>query len=114
MASEPMSGIEKRKLTIDLLKHTSTLSASAILIIVAFMDDYIGGPDSAPLIWALICFLLSILGSFFAMWKILSNIQNVIDLSKLALIKIRTYLVMSIFGFCLGTMCLVYFAYIGL
>lgn len=59
--------LEYLKIVIDYLKHTTTLSTGSILILAAFLEKSFTNPTGKVFVGlALLCFALSIMGSFYA------------------------------------------------
>jgi len=78
---EAMSGIEKRKLTIDIFKHTTTLSTGAIVVLATFLSQDIASlSGKLHLVLSLIGFLLTILCAFFAILVLVGNIQDMVKI----------------------------------
>jgi len=106
-----MSGIEKRKLTIDIFKHTTTLSAGSIVVLATFLSQDIASLSGKSfLVLSLIGFLLSILCSFFAMLILLGNIQDMIKIAGTSTHKFLRLLIFGLIaGFSAGVICLICF-----
>ncbi len=74
-------GFEKRKVTIDLLKHLATLSLGAIALIGSFLQSLTkltGASDFLGLI--VLAYFLCILSSIISTLIILGNIENLIKI----------------------------------
>jgi hypothetical protein len=113
MASEVMSGIEKRKVTIDILKHLTTLSTGAIVILVTFLSGNISSLSGKSFVAiALIAFLASILCAFYSILILLGNIQDLVKIKGSVQHNfLRISLVGTICGFSGGIIFLMIFIF---
>lgn len=73
-----MPGYEKRKITIDLLKHFSALSVGIIALTASFLNNLsLLANAKENIIFAVLCFFVVIIFSSIASYILLANIQKV-------------------------------------
>ncbi len=106
--SKSIPGYEKRKVTIDLFKHLSTLSVACIAVIVTFLPKLkMLEQSKILLLTAVISFLLSVICTVFSSFILLSNIESLPEIfgSKLHnFLRVCTFTIY--FGFLIGVISL--------
>jgi len=103
-------GFEKRKVTIDLLKHLATLSLGAIALIASFLQALTKLEGAAGLLVSIVgAFFLCIVASVISALILLGNIENAVKMHGTRThILLRISLLASVVGFLVGAAGLAY------
>ena len=103
-------GFEKRKVTIDLLKHLATLSLGAIALIASFLQALTKLEGAESLLVSIVgAFFLCIVTSIISALILLANIENVVKMHGSGIhILLRVSLSASVIGFLVGAAGLAY------
>lgn len=101
---QAMPGYEKRKVAIDFFKHIATLAVACIAVIISFLPQLQQLDESKGiLIFAVICFLLSVISVIFSVFITLANIESLPEKHGTGLHKFhRLSSFISILGFLFG------------
>lgn len=103
-----MPGYEKRKVTIDLLKHFSTLSIGVLALSAAFIDKLSSLANNTDIIiFAAMCFFVVIIVSSVAKLILLAKLET-IPRNTFAHFTLRWCLIISVSGFLLGSSSFLY------
>jgi len=103
-----MPGYEKRKITIDLLKHFSALSVGIIALTASFLGNFSHLTHSKnSIVFAVISFFLVIIFASIALYILLANIQK-IEYRSFSHKLLSFSLLIVILGFFSGTGAFVY------
>jgi len=97
-----MPGYEKRKVTIDLLKHFSTLSIAVLALSAAFLGNLSQLTHSSTiLIFAVSCFFAVVVSSSVAKYILVANIEE-LPFQSLSHYLLRFCLIITFAGFFSG------------
>nr|WP_136252943.1 hypothetical protein [Ningiella ruwaisensis] len=99
---DKMPGYEKRKLTIDLLKHFGTLSLACIALLASFYSH--SGKSEIVLSYltnSVYAFFICVCGALVGNIFLLANIENVVNMRSLSrnIIRLSIYTVVISFFF---------------
>lgn len=113
MSNQPMPGFEKRKVSIDLLKHLATLSAAFVAVLAASLE-YLSKISTTSILIEIgvMSFLVCVISSIIAILILLANIENLVVIAgtkRHAILRITTGLAILSFGsgiFCVSAIVL--------
>ena len=102
------SGFEKRKVSIDLLKHLATLSTAFVAVIAASLERLHRLDVNSSLVEVgVVSFLVCIVASIVAVLVLLAHIENLVEIvgtKRQTVLRVSTGL--SILAFGIGVSCI--------